>query len=419
MKSSEFAPVAALFVISGSISTIGTKWQDLLRVADSSGQLKSFEHPFVQSWVMFLGEFLCIFAFMFQLHRTKKREGRLVSGVDYALPCGRWVFFIPSLLDFTSSTLGFIGLTLTYASVYGMLRGSTIIFTGVLSRIFLKRKFQLFHWLGMLLVVCGLVLVGLSSVIEKKTGAEENAASNPLLGNTLIVGAQLIVGIHVTFEEHVIGKYQIQPFEMVGWEGMFGLGFASLALGAFQFWGGKPDDVLEAGVQMSNSWRAVVSVLVVLCAVPVYNAMAVTLTKRISSTARMVLDTLRNIVVWIFAMAYSSFFGESFSWLQLSGFVLIVGGNSIFRGLLVVPIKALRPAEHSHTDSGDDLSPPPGLLAGESDREKFGFVHRRHTAAAKEEKDAAVEHLVHEDYHTIDVDEGASGRIRVDTELTE
>ena len=50
--------------------------QDLLRVADSSGKLKSFEHPFVQSWMMFLGAFLCLFAFMFQLRLTKKRDQR-------------------------------------------------------------------------------------------------------------------------------------------------------------------------------------------------------------------------------------------------------------------------------------------------------------------------------------------------------
>ena len=265
MKTSEFVTIATIFVISGTMSTLGTKWQDLLVIPDSTGQPKSFEHPFFQSWLMFFGEFLCMFAFMWQMKQTKRRVGKLVPGEDHALPCGLWVYFIPAFCDFTASTTGFIGLTLTYASVYGMLKGSTVLFTGLLSKIFLKRKFQLFHWLGMLLVVIGLVLVGLSSFVEgKKDGSttgddepeENSAASNPLLGNVLIVAAQLIAATQFTFEEYVIGKYKINPYEMVGWEGIFGLGFASTALAAFQIFNGKPDDVLEAAIQMSNSWRA-------------------------------------------------------------------------------------------------------------------------------------------------------------------
>jgi len=56
--------------------------------------------------------------------------------------------------------LMYIGLTLTYPSVFQMLRGSVIIFTGILSVLFLKRKLWAFEWLGMGLVTVGLAIVG-------------------------------------------------------------------------------------------------------------------------------------------------------------------------------------------------------------------------------------------------------------------
>jgi len=56
--------------------------------------------------------------------------------------------------------LMYIGLTLTYPSVFQMLRGSVIIFTGILSVLFLKRKLWAFEWLGMGLVTIGLAIVG-------------------------------------------------------------------------------------------------------------------------------------------------------------------------------------------------------------------------------------------------------------------
>ena len=48
-----------------------------------------------------------------------------------------------------------------------MLRGSIIIFTGVLSKIFLKRQLNVTHWSGMLVTAGGIVLVGYASLRDK------------------------------------------------------------------------------------------------------------------------------------------------------------------------------------------------------------------------------------------------------------
>ena len=52
------------------------------------------------------------------------------------------IFLPPALCDMTATSIQYIGLTLTFASSFQMLRGAVIIFTGILSVIFLRRQFQ-------------------------------------------------------------------------------------------------------------------------------------------------------------------------------------------------------------------------------------------------------------------------------------
>ena len=49
-----------------------------------------------------------------------------------------------------------------------MLRGAVIIFTGILSTIFLRARLAWFKWFGMVFVIGGLVTVGLSDMLNQK-----------------------------------------------------------------------------------------------------------------------------------------------------------------------------------------------------------------------------------------------------------
>jgi drug/metabolite transporter (DMT)-like permease len=84
----------------------------------------------------------------------------------------------------------YAGLTMTHASVFQMLRGSVVVFTGVLSIAFLGRRLAAHHWAGMALVTAGAFLVGLSSVLGRPDSGGMQP-SNPFLGNILVVLAQV------------------------------------------------------------------------------------------------------------------------------------------------------------------------------------------------------------------------------------
>lgn len=49
-----------------------------------------------------------------------------------------------------------------YASVFQMLRGTMVVFTGILTVLLLKRRLHGHHWLGIVLISAGAAIVGAS-----------------------------------------------------------------------------------------------------------------------------------------------------------------------------------------------------------------------------------------------------------------
>ena len=165
----------------------------------------------------------------------------------------------------TATSVQYIGLTLTYASSFQMLRGAVIIFTGILSTIFLRRRLAWFKWTGMIFVIGGLVTVGVSDMMTQKpckpdnatgdqrVGAEysfqfnyasvsvlssadcKNDTTSIFVGDLLIFCSQVIVASQMVYEEKFISKYNVPALQAVGWEGTFGFTTLSLLLIPFSF----------------------------------------------------------------------------------------------------------------------------------------------------------------------------------------
>lgn len=82
----------------------------------------------------------------------------------------------------------YVGLNLTYASSFQMFRGAVIIFTAVLSMGFLNKKLDSREWMGIIMVIIGLALVGLSDISIEKSDVSTNSI---LTGDLLIICAQV------------------------------------------------------------------------------------------------------------------------------------------------------------------------------------------------------------------------------------
>lgn len=75
---------------------------------------------------------------------------------------GKTLFLLalPSTCDIMGTTLVNVGLIMVPASIYQMVRGFLVVFVGLFSVVFLKRRLTLSQWGGLFLVVLGVSLVG-------------------------------------------------------------------------------------------------------------------------------------------------------------------------------------------------------------------------------------------------------------------
>merc|ERR1711907_612831 len=101
------------------------------------------------------------------------------------------VCVIPAMCDLGGTTMSGIGLLFTSASVFQMLRGSIIAFTGLFTVVFLKRKIKDYQWLGICIVIAGVSLVGGASYIGSSSGSNSSTAL-VMLGDVLVVVSQIM-----------------------------------------------------------------------------------------------------------------------------------------------------------------------------------------------------------------------------------
>lgn len=317
------------------------------------GEKVQFNHPFFQAAGMFLGELLCLFAFRFLVFRSRMTG----KPVQRAKPHSRLIFWLPAFCDMTGTSLMYVGLTLTDASIFQMLRGSIVVFTAILSVVFLKARYGIHKWIGIALVIVGTLTVGLSSFVCTKDGDSDgdSGTNKAMLGNFLIIIAQVIGAVQMVVEEKFISGYDVPPLEVVGWEGFFGLSTLTVVLTIMYHikapssfcpepvCGDDTDftqhcdhfeDSIDAFTQMKNSGILVLFILLNVTSIAFFNFLGVSITKHINASTRMVLDSLRTVVIWAFSLLVN---WESFCYVQVIGFAVVLLGTLIFNDLIKVP----------------------------------------------------------------------------------
>lgn len=261
----------------------------------------------------------------------------------------QWIFAFPTVCDLFGTTLAGIGLLYVNASVWQMLRGSIIIFTGILSKIFLKRKLWPIHWLGMVVTMLGLVLVGLSSVLrDNHHGATKGQV---VLGIVLILGGQCVSAIQMIVEELFLKKKNFHPLQVVGMEGFFGVVFMSaIVLPVLYYIPGEQnhhsyENSLDAIVMIKNDGKLLAMSVLYICSISFYNFFGLAVTKSLTAVHRTLIDALRTIVVWLVDLFVHYVFHEGFgeAWdsrygiFQVDGFLFLLLGTALYNQLLIIP----------------------------------------------------------------------------------
>ena len=297
-----------------------------------------------QAVMMFIGEMSCFFAFkIWYYYKVCRKQDISIFGPQKFIP---FVWAIPALCDLCGTSTMYLALTWTYAASFQMLRGSVIIFTGILSVAFLGNKLKIHHWVGMITVIIGLAVVGVGDVVYFK-GGQGLTKEYVLAGDLLIILAQGIVAIQMTVEEKIIKKYQVPPLQGVGWEGIFGFSVLIILLfpmyfipwhlpASQDFWQDTTrfEDSIDGLKQIFNSPLLLLSTIGLIVSIAFFNFSGLTVTQTMSATTRMVLDSVRTIFIWVFSLAVG---WQKFEPLQPVGYFILFVGTCIYYDLIIMP----------------------------------------------------------------------------------
>ncbi|KAI8379428.1 uncharacterized protein BYT42DRAFT_568743 [Radiomyces spectabilis] len=386
MPASKSASTALILVtgmlISGVCNTILNKYQDMQCVGNCDdpdpSKRRYFEQPIWQTLNMFVGESAVWIVYVYQLWQKRRDRrmtvpsavnqldaSRIVDDIDDQLKhqagerpaCDGWksfLFWIPTLCDLTATTVMNVGLILTSASVYQMLRGAVVIFTGLFSYFFLNRRLRPYEWFSLVLVVVGVAIVGLSSVLFPQNApgqSSEDTGFDPasLLGVVLVLGAQLFTASQFVIEEKIMLRYQVTPLRAVGLEGTFGLVSVLAAMPVLHVLLGKRHlyfDVEQGFHDFFDHPAVWQTGLAISLSIAFFNWFGLSITSTISATSRSTIDACRTLFIWMVSLSLG---WEQFSWIQVIGFIVMVTGTFYFNGVLRWPFQ--------DTDAEDERAP--------------------------------------------------------------
>lgn len=297
----------------------------------------------------------------------------LVANADDRRPLVGWRVFLlalPACCDITGTTLMNVGLLFVAASIYQMTRGALVLFVGLFSVLFLRRKLYFYQWSALFIVVLGVAIVGLAGAIAPNTQSEPAPRSvietglyavratsdevramartpeavQTIIGVLMIAAAQIFTATQFVLEEWILENYALEPLKVVGWEGIFGfvvtlIGMIVLHLAVGRTAKGRYGyfDAQEGWRELTQYRAIAVSSVLIMISIGGFNFFGLSVTRTVSATARSTIDTCRTLFIWMVSLALR---WETFKWLQILGFALLVYGTFLFNDIVRPPLKA-------------------------------------------------------------------------------
>jgi drug/metabolite transporter (DMT)-like permease len=264
-------------------------------------------------------------------------------------PIHRLLFWMPALCDIMGTTLMNVGLIYTTASVYQMLRGAVVIFSAIVSIMMLRYRIKLFQWFALFTVVTGVALVGLSSLQGKtvqvtepnpiKVYQETDDFIAAMIGIMMVLTAQVFTAIQFVLEEKIMTSYRVEPLMAVGLEGLFGCLTILLAMPLLYVCFGlsHPGGFFDFPYGWQQIWSHqgiwIASIAIAL-SIAFFNWFGLSVTRSMSSVARATIDTCRTLFIWMVSLGLG---WETFKWLQVLGFAVLVYGTFLYNGVVRPP----------------------------------------------------------------------------------
>lgn len=336
-------------LITGAANSLFTKYQDkqCVRNCDDPAAAQHFNQPAFQTLQMFVGEFLVIavYWYVYRLNRRLQAESALLLVSNTAKPLSVWSFppkyAVLASCDLIATTLLNVGLVYTPVLVYQMMRGSLVLFVAMFLVIFLRRVITRAEWASLALVAFGVAIVGLSGSHKAPEIEQTGIKTSVVVGIILIIAAELVQAIQFVVEEHILEHLDSVPLKIVYCEGAYGLVFILVAITSLNYvvrlvlspdrFAHSPFNIGELVSQLQANSAIIYTLIAIMALIACFNCLGISITLRVSATARLTVDTCRTLLVWAVAILLK---WEQFRALQAVGFALLVAGTLSFNGVI-------------------------------------------------------------------------------------
>ncbi|KAL7717182.1 EamA domain-containing protein [Entamoeba marina] len=343
----------------GTGSSVTMKVQLDMECTGYGGISHTFDKPFFQSIVMFSSMSLCFFIEkLLQLYdRLTNKEAKYEQlSDDGKVPKEQgsvFVVMIPATFDLIASTIMTFGLIWTPVSVFQMLRGSMIIFSSILSRIFIGKKVRWGQILGITVSFIALVMVGTSAVTSGQTGLVETTGFQTFMGICLILLAQLIQAGQIVAEEFFMSNLTLPPLKVVTFEGVFGLLEIALICCPLAYFVPGSDyssmphnsleNTLDSFICLFTNWQMILIMIIFAVSMLGLNAYGMFVTDIFNAVNRTIFECIRTACVWGVMLILEVFWpghGEKLTWwstLELAGFVVLFFATLMYNRVIKIP----------------------------------------------------------------------------------
>ena len=174
--------------------------------------------------------------------------------------------------------------------------------------------------------------------------SQEPSFQDNFIGAFYIIGAEIFCAAKVVIEEEFVEKYNFPVWKAVCWEGTFGfltlttVCVASVLSRIFfpsRDFGNSPRHAYDGLYQLSQNSKLCWAFFGTVISIGFFNIAGIFVTKEMSATTRMVLDSVRILIVWGVSVAVE---WQQFKEIQLVGVLSLVFGMCVYSYDVIAPM---------------------------------------------------------------------------------
>ena len=258
----------------------------------------------------------------------------------------------PTIFEFIATYLSMSGNSSLPATIMLFMKATRVLWSALLSILFLKSKLYGYHWVGIALSFIGLLpIIWVQAQTSRSNDADTFKTSIALAS---VFACEFFEAVRGIFEENLIKDKQFSPALVQYVEGYCGV-ILSIALLIILHTVGYEDSIETITLLSTKPWGTAFFILHTICC-GLVNYSSNILTKLLSSVHNAIISQVRIIVVWgpefVIGGVTAGFarpLGRSFSPIYLCdipGFLILAASAFVYSGKMRLPISCLYP-QHS------------------------------------------------------------------------